>query len=275
MAVSDFSPERLERAAFDKSSVYNLKRRIASLPPISITIFETQVQTSESGSEVEDKERFERECIACGQYYTSRRTWHTHLKSRNHIQKTIELDLESDGESASLSSLSLHSYDEDSSLEEEEIDPDSTFPDSAIESQATPVLLPGDELRLPSGKILGHRSRARQPRRNPNHTERSPPPRQQLLTESGGEAESSPLPMVTMESKDRRLATRSGTEMSMIGVPELQQRALMAVEKKMEGMATRARNEYQARLERDGNSQKRFRVKSIGKKAGGLEKRTG
>lgn len=258
----------------DESSVYNLKRRIASLPPISITVFETQVQSPGSESEDEDSENFGRQCIACEQYYTSRRAWHTHLKSRNHIQNTTKFDSESE-ECASLSSLSLHNHDEDSSLDEEETDLDASSPSSNLteEEHLTPILLPGEELRLPSGKILGHRSGARQSRRNPNRTERSPAPQQQLLTEGG--SETPPLPMMTMESKDRRLAMRNGTEMSMIGVSELQQRALMAVEKKMEGVAARARNEYQARLERGGNLQKRFRVKSMGKKAGGLEKRTG
>jgi hypothetical protein len=253
----------------DGSSVYNLKRRIASLPPISITIFETQVRSSGSGSEDGEKE-----CNACEQYYASRRAWHAHLKSRNHIQNTAELDLESD-ECSSLSTLSLHSSEEDSCLDEDETNLHSSPLDSEEEEQMTPILLPGEELRLPSGKILGHRSHARHSRRNPhpNRTERSPSPHQQLLTE--GDANTSPLPMVTMESKDRRLAMRNGTEMSMIGVPELQQRALMAVEKKMESLASRKSNEYQARLERGGNLQKRFRVKSIGKKAGGLEKRNG
>jgi pre-60S factor REI1 len=251
-------------SSIDESSVYNLKRRIASLPPISITVFEAQVRASGSGSEDGDKE-----CSVCEQYYRSRRAWHAHLKSRNHIRNTAELDLESD-ESSSLSTLSLHSSEEDSCLDEDESNLDSTE-----EEQATPILLPGEELRLPSGKILGHRSRARPHRRrpNPNRTERSSSPHQQLLTE--GDANTSPLPMVTMESKDRRLAMRNGTEMSMIGVPEQQQRALMAVEKKMESLASRKSNEYQAGVERGGNLQKRFRVKSIGKKAGGLEKRNG
>jgi pre-60S factor REI1 len=68
---------------------------------------------------------------------------------------------------------------------------------------------------------------------------------------------------------------RKGAEMSLAGVSALQQRALMVVEKKMEGLQARVRNEYQAGVERGGNKQKTFRVKHMGKKRGGLEKRNG
>jgi pre-60S factor REI1 len=126
-----------------------------------------------------------------------------------------------------------------------------------------------DELRLPSGKILGHRSRARYFRQKASRRSSSPLlSQQQLLTE--GESE-----MLPTESKDRRVAVRAGTSTSMIGVPELQQRALIAVEKKILRMETTARKEYQSILERGGNKQKSYRAIGIGKKQGGLEKRLG
>lgn len=49
----------------------------------------------------------------------------------------------------------------------------------------------------------------------------------------------------------------------------------MATEKKMEAVQSRASNEFQGGVERGGNKQKTFRVLSMGKKAGGLEKRNG
>jgi pre-60S factor REI1 len=49
----------------------------------------------------------------------------------------------------------------------------------------------------------------------------------------------------------------------------------MAVELKEEKLEARARNEYQSKVEKGGNKQKTYRVSSIGKKAGGLEKRLG
>lgn len=61
----------------------------------------------------------------------------------------------------------------------------------------------------------------------------------------------------------------------MLGVPEKQQRTLAIVAKKLEESAGRTMNEFRHGLDRRGNCQKTFRVKSIGKKAGGLEKRLG
>jgi pre-60S factor REI1 len=137
------------------------------------------------------------------------------------------------------------------------------------DEEVKPVRDEEDELRLPSGKILGHR--ALRVRRKCKPRDRSESPREQLLLAEGEEEEVLTPP----ESRDQRVIVRKGTEMSMIGVPELRQRALVAVEKKIEGIERSARNEYQAGVERGGNSQKTFRVTGIGKKRGGLEKRNG
>jgi pre-60S factor REI1 len=107
--------------------------------------------------------------------------------------------------------------------------------DDGEELEKEMTLVPDeDELRLPSGKILGHRSHARYFRQNLSESFSSASSsRQQLLTE----AESA---MVPTESKDRRVAMRAGMPTSMIGVRKLQQRALMAVEKKILMMETRS-----------------------------------
>jgi pre-60S factor REI1 len=342
----------------DKNSVYNLKRRIASLPPISEMAFHKQVPTSDSeNDEAEDSSSFEQSCIACEQHYTNRKTWQAHLRSRNHIQKSAE------------NTLSLNSLEEDQPTDEEEqfsplqclfCNVESTSLDSNLThmSHAHSFFIPDaeylidmesllsylfaivavfheclfcgslrsnkfavqdhmrgkghckvdfedddhqlkqfydfsgdvdddgeddgeelaegvtlvpdeDELRLPSGKILGHRLRARYFRQNLSQRASSTPSsQQQLLTE----AEFEPA---TIESKDRRVAMRAGTSTSLVGVPELQQRALMAVENKMLKIETIARNAYQFKLEKEGNRQKRYKVGGIGKKQGGLEKRNG
>ncbi len=83
------------------------------------------------------------------------------------------------------------------------------------------------------------------------------------------------MPTENIQPRDQSVVLRKGAEMSLAGVPELQQRALMVMEKKMEGLQARARNEYQSGVERGANRQKRFRVKHMGKKRGGLEKRLG
>ena len=360
----------------DKNSVYNLKRRIASLPPISVTVFQKQVLASNSGNdEKEESSQFQQSCTACEQQYTNRKAWQAHLKSRKHAKKTAETDSKASflSDESPLSTLPLNTHEEDQSANKEEsfsplqclfcnvesasmdsnlthmshahsffipdaeylIDMESLLSylfavvsvfhqclfcgsskttkfgvqdhmrgkghckvdfeddehdlkqfydfcgdvdDEGDQPKTEVTLVPiGDELHLPSGKVLGHRSRARLFRQNlSDHPSSSSSSRQQLFTEAEAETEAeNESETVPMESTDRRLAMRAGTSTSLIGVPELQHRALIAIEKKMEKMETREKNEYQHVLEKGGNKQKRYKVAGIGKKQGGLEKRLG
>jgi pre-60S factor REI1 len=310
--------------------------------------------------ETEASSSFQQSCDACEQYYTNRKAWETHLKSRNHIQKSAESNSTAPSTSDEAPSLNTSVEEGQPSDEEEKFNstqclfcnsespsldsnlthmshahgffiPDAEFlidvesllsylfviisvfheclfcgsskgtkvgvqdhmrgkghckvdfeddehqlkefydfsGDMDGDEEEVTVVPDEDELRLPSGKILGHRSRARYFRQKASRRSSSPLlSQQQLLTE--GESE-----MLPTESKDRRVAVRAGTSTSMIGVPELQQRALIAVEKKILRMETTARNEYQSILERGGNKQKSYRAIGIGKKQGGLEKRLG
>ncbi len=152
--------------------------------------------------------------------------------------------------------------------------------DDAGDQQKTRVALvpKEDELRLPSGKVLGHRSRARLFRRDlsDHPSSSSSSSRQQPFTKAEAETEAeNESETVSMELTNRRLPMRAGTSTSLIGVPELQHRALIAIEKKMEKIETKEKNEYQHVLEKGGNKQKRYKVAGIGKKQGGLEKRLG
>lgn len=356
--------------------VYNLKRHIVSLPPISITVFQKQVLASESGNdEEEESSPFQQSCTACEQHYTDRKAWQAHLKSRNHAQKTADTDSKAflPSDEPPLSTLSLNTHEEDPLANKEEnfsplqclfcivesasMDSNLThmshahsffIPDAeylidmesllsylfAVVSVFHECLFCGsskttklgvqdhmrgkghckvdfeddehdlkqfydfsgdledeedqpktevslspneDELRLPSGKVLGHRSRARLHRRDlSDHPSSSSSSRQPLLTEAQAEAEAEiESETIPVPSRDRRLAMRAGTSTSLMGVPELQQRALIAIEIKMEKMETREKNEYQHILEKGGNKQKRYKVASMGKKQGGLEKRLG
>lgn len=127
-----------------------------------------------------------------------------------------------------------------------------------------------DELHLPSGKTVGSRSGARSSHRNSNRRRSSSAPslHRRLLNE--GEPEAMPP-----TSLDRRLITRAGTSTSMVGIPEVQRLALVAVERQMFAMEMRGMNERQSRVDKGGNRQKRYKVPSYGKKQGGLEKRLG
>jgi pre-60S factor REI1 len=328
----------LDCCRVDENSVYNLKRKIAALPPISFKVFDTQVLASESGSEDE--------------------RWEAHAKAKNHVMRSDELESLAPEDFASLSPLS--------SNEEEYFDPaqclfcnlDSPSMQDNLKhmSEVHTFIIPSadhltdvssllhylhilvyvfheclfchkerntkagaqdhmrgkghckldlddeeselwefydfgsegrekgdveirdgvvkieDSLRLPSGKVLGHRTQPRSSQRHPSTRRRSKSPQQHLLTESGDEAE---ISTDTTESKDQRVVLRKGAEMSLAGISGLQQRALMVMERQREGLQARVRNEYQGSLERGANRQKRFRVKHMGKKRGGLEKRLG
>ncbi len=360
----------------DKNSVYNLKRHIASLPPIPVTVFRKQVLAPDSGNgEKGESSIFQRSCTACEQHYTDRKAWQAHLRSRNHAQKTAATDSKNSflSDESPLSTLPLDTHEEDQSANKDEsfsplqclfcnaesasMDSNLThmshahsffIPDAEYlidmesllsylfavvsvfheclfcgSSKTTKfgvqdhmrgkghckvdfeddehdlkqfydfsgdedddgdlpktevTLLPNeDELRLPSGKVLGHRSRARIFRQYlSDHSSSPPSSRQHFILGAGAETEvENESETVSMESTDRRLAMRAGTSTSLMGVPELQRRALIAIEKKMEKMETRERNEYQQVLEKGGNKQKRYKVAGMGKKQGGLEKRLG
>ena len=194
------------------------------------------------------------ECLFCGSSKTTKSGVQDHMRGKGHCKIDFgddEHDLQ-------------QFYDFSGDVDDEGDQP------------KTEVTLNEDELRLPSGKVLGHRSRARPFRQDLSDHSSSSSSRQQLLTESKAEPEAENEPeTVSMQCRDRRLAMRAGTSTSLMGVPELQQRALIAIEKKMEKMETRAKSEYQHVLEKGGNKQKRYKVASLGKKQGGLEKRLG
>lgn len=110
-----------------------------------------------------------------------------------------------------------------------------------------------NELHLPSGRTLGHRSQARYYKQN-----------QTTLTRAAERKaiEDSPESSRTSGFAGRQLVTRNAN-MGMIGVPELKRRALGVLEKKMLKRQVRAQNQYRAAVEKGGNKQKFFKVSSI------------
>lgn len=186
------------------------------------------------------------QCLYCGSARSNKFAVQDHMRGKGHCK----IDFEDDD----------HEFEQFYDFSGEA--------DEDLELEEKPVLVPDeDELHLPSGKTLGHRSRVHRSRRKlPEHAS--------LVTSSQTPNEAVPTPAPTV-SNDRRVAMRNGTSTSMIGVPELQQRALMAVERKTMKIEMREMNEYQSKVDKGGNKQKRFRCLGIGKKQGGLEKRLG
>jgi pre-60S factor REI1 len=172
------------------------------------------------------------ECLFCGTTRSNKFAVQDHMKSKGHCRIDLEDECEEWAE--------FWDYPCDEEGQEE---------DGKQKEQE-------NELRLKSGKTVGHRSRARYFRQNPNRTTLSPPfPSRQLHSNRTANPESQSHP-----STSTYLAIRAGTSTSLIGVPELQQRALRATEKKTMQIETRAKNRYQASVDRHGNVQKFFVV---------------
>ncbi|RDW58237.1 hypothetical protein BP6252_13648 [Coleophoma cylindrospora] len=190
------------------------------------------------------------ECLYCGSVKSNKFAVQDHMRGKGHCK--VDLEDERHG----LQQFYDFAGDPDSDEETPDLEDVTLVPEE-------------DELRLPSGKTLGHRLQTRHlHRRRPGQASSRSASHQKSLTEGEREEEEIPL-------KDQRMVMRLGTSTSMIGVPEMQRRALVAVEQKMAKIEARTRNEYEAHVQRKANQQKRFKVKSIGKKAGGLEKRLG
>ncbi|RDW90926.1 hypothetical protein BP5796_02091 [Coleophoma crateriformis] len=190
------------------------------------------------------------ECLYCGTVKRNKFAVQDHMRGKGHCK--VDLDDERHG----LQQFYDFAGDPDSDEETQDLEDVTLVPEEG-------------ELRLPSGKTLGHRLQTRHlHRRKPGQASSRLSSHQKFITEGEREVEEIPL-------KDQSMLMRLGTSTSMIGVPEMQRRALVAVEQKMMKLEARTRNEYEAHVQRKANQQKRFKVKSIGKKAGGLEKRVG
>lgn len=171
------------------------------------------------------------ECLFCGSTRSNKFAVQDHMKSKGHCRIDLEDECEEWAEFW------------DYPCDEEGREEDGTQKEE-------------NELHLKSGKTLGHRSRARYFRQTPNRTTLSPlsPSRQLHCNRTINPESQSHL------STSTSLAIRAGTSTSLIGVPELQWRTLRATEKKTAQMETRAKNSYQAGVDRHGNVQKFFVV---------------
>ena len=115
------------------------------------------------------------------------------------------------------------------------------------------------ELRLPSGRILGHRSLSRYYRQN-LYSHPSAAERATTLAITAAEAADGKNPVPNQPG--RQLTTKGRGEMGMIGVGEFERRALRATEKKALKLEAKAKNENEWRVNKESNHQKHYRVVS-------------
>ncbi|CZR55303.1 uncharacterized protein PAC_05190 [Phialocephala subalpina] len=185
------------------------------------------------------------ECLYCGSTKNSAEAARAHMMSKGHCKLNPEPGSEYED-----------FYEVASDIEDEDLDAD------AKEDKPKILVSDDNELHLPSGRTLGHRSQARYFRqRTPVRGKSTERLAIEDSTESG---EGSEEQGEGSRNTSRQVAIRPARgEMGMVGVSELQKRALMAVEKKMIKAEVRAKNEYRAGLERLGNKQKFYRVSTL------------
>jgi pre-60S factor REI1 len=168
------------------------------------------------------------ECLFCGTTRSNRWATQDHMKSKGHCRIDIE------GEWAEWADFWDFGSEDEPDAETAKVD--------------------DNELRLNPGKTVGHRSQARQFR----HTNRTPlsRPSAEKITHSNRTLDSA---NPSKGATSTELALRAGTSTSLIGVPELQQKALRVAELRTLEVEIRAKKKYQDELDRQGNFPK-FRL---------------
>ncbi|KAL9136857.1 MAG: hypothetical protein Q9175_001930 [Cornicularia normoerica] len=191
-----------------------------------------------------------RECLYCGKTKETVEGIRSHMIDKGHCKIAFDEELDQfydfggrseDGavEETTGEDEESAEVDKTSSPQEHDFHPDSDH-----------------ELRLPSGRVLGHRSLSRYYRQNlhpyPTPAERGD---RRAITAAEAANGDNPIP----DHPGRQLATRARGEMGMIGVSEFEKRALRATEKKALKQETRARNEHEWRVNKESNHQKHYR----------------
>ncbi|KAL4932849.1 putative C2H2 finger domain protein [Aspergillus undulatus] len=87
------------------SSLYNMKRRVASLPPVSQEIFNEKVlQAKATSTAAAAKASFEKTCIACQKTFYSENSYQNHVKSSKHKAREARHNRDNADDSSSVMS---------------------------------------------------------------------------------------------------------------------------------------------------------------------------
>ncbi|KAJ5595204.1 Cytoplasmic 60S subunit biogenesis factor REI1 [Penicillium hispanicum] len=88
--------------------LYNMKRRIASLPPVALETFNEKVLAAKATStEAAAKASFEKTCHPCQKTFFSENSYQNHIKSSKHKQRETRLSKDGDDASVMSSAFSL------------------------------------------------------------------------------------------------------------------------------------------------------------------------
>jgi pre-60S factor REI1 len=176
------------------------------------------------------------ECIYCGSQKANSEAVRSHMRDKGHCVLSFEGD----------AGLELF-------WEQDEDDV------SGVENQFEKLTMKGDEneMRLPSGKTLGHRSQARTTRQIRPARSTCPVQEGELTSGSrraGAITDGSTSVGTTADPRTgRQVVTRAHGGFGLIGVSQLQRRALMATEKVALKAERRARNRYEGLVEKQSN----------------------
>lgn len=119
-------------------------------------------------------------------------------------------------------------------------------------------------LHLSSGKNISHRLAVPHPHPHRFSTSTAySSSAQHLLADSPTTDSSGPVLTSSSSHNIKALTSRSSDTRALLGISAIQKRSLQAVEQKMLKMATRARNNYQRKVEATGNKQKYFKVRIL------------
>ncbi|QQK40624.1 Zinc finger, U1-type [Penicillium digitatum] len=88
--------------------LYNMKRRIASLPPVTLETFNEKVLAAKATSnEAAAKASYEKTCHTCNKAFYSENSYQNHIKSSKHKQRAASLRKDGDAASVQSSAFSL------------------------------------------------------------------------------------------------------------------------------------------------------------------------
>ncbi|KAK3308329.1 C2H2 type zinc-finger-domain-containing protein [Chaetomium strumarium] len=171
-----------------------------------------------------------RECICCGTHRRSVEAVRQHMLSKGHCRFNVTDEMRGFYD---MDALGQHTAD------------GCSHPDDHT-------------LRLPTGKLLAHRSQV-DPSPRSRRREKTPAgPSALLASEEPNPTTGEPQALTKRDRKEQALTTqvaqlRAGDRMSLIHLPESQQRSLLAVHKKELDKAKRADRRTRSRLDHVGN----------------------
>lgn len=190
------------------------------------------------------------ECLYCGKTKETIEGIRSHMIDKGHCKIALEDELD---QFYDFKGGSEASSEDETIRDEKHEDVNKSLP--PLEHDFHPDS--DHELRLPSGRILGHRSLSRYYRQNlhsyPTPAERAA---NRAITAADDADGGSPMP----DHPGRQIATMARGEMGMIGVSDFEKRALRATEKKALKQETRAKNQHEWRVNKESNHQKHYRV---------------